>query len=99
MDTGADAALVEHIGKLCAERDPAIWQRLTEPATLEDRRAQRRGEGAGPGEQVPRLFGHAAARAVGQLDDGRARAVRDRCGRGRLHALRNGRFRRRGRSR
>ncbi|GAA3906065.1 Hsp70 family protein [Actinoplanes auranticolor] len=36
-----DAALVEHIGKLCAERDPAIWQRLTEPATLEDRRAQR----------------------------------------------------------
>jgi molecular chaperone DnaK len=36
-----DAALVEHIGKLCAERDPAIWQRLTEPGTLEDRRAQR----------------------------------------------------------
>ena len=36
-----DAALVEHVGKFCAERDPAIWQRLTEPATLEDRRAQR----------------------------------------------------------
>jgi len=36
-----DAALVEHIGTFCAERDPAIWQRLTEPATLEDRRAQR----------------------------------------------------------
>jgi molecular chaperone DnaK len=36
-----DAALVEHIGKLCAEQDPAIWQRLTEPQTLEDRRAQR----------------------------------------------------------
>ncbi|MEU8613709.1 Hsp70 family protein, partial [Actinoplanes sp. NPDC048791] len=36
-----DAALVEHIGQLCAEHDPAIWQRLTEPATLEDRRAQR----------------------------------------------------------
>src|SRR3954452_24418443 len=36
-----DAALVEHVGTFCAERDPAIWQRLTEPATLEDRRAQR----------------------------------------------------------
>jgi len=36
-----DAALVEHIGKLCAEQDAAIWQRLTEPATLEDRRAKR----------------------------------------------------------
>ncbi|GAA3339981.1 hypothetical protein GCM10020358_25810 [Amorphoplanes nipponensis] len=36
-----DAALVAHLGKLCAERDPAVWQRLTEPATLEDRRAQR----------------------------------------------------------
>ena len=36
-----DAALVEHIGKHCAEQDPAVWQRLTEPATLEDRRAQR----------------------------------------------------------
>ncbi|MFI7546317.1 Hsp70 family protein [Actinoplanes sp. NPDC049599] len=36
-----DAALVEHIGKLCAEQDPAVWQRLTEPQTLEDRRAQR----------------------------------------------------------
>ena len=36
-----DAVLVEHLGRICAERDPAIWQRLTEPATLEDRRAQR----------------------------------------------------------
>ena len=36
-----DAALVEHLGRICAERDPAIWQRLTEPTTLEDRRAQR----------------------------------------------------------
>src|SRR5690349_6229005 len=36
-----DAALVEHLGTICAERDPAVWQRLTEPATLEDRRAQR----------------------------------------------------------
>ncbi|RSM69880.1 heat-shock protein Hsp70 [Actinoplanes sp. ATCC 53533] len=36
-----DAALVEHIGKFCAERDAAIWQRLTEPGTLEDRRAKR----------------------------------------------------------
>jgi molecular chaperone DnaK len=36
-----DAVLVEHIGKLCADRDAEKWQRLTEPATLEDRRAQR----------------------------------------------------------
>jgi len=36
-----DAAIVEHIGKLCADRDAATWQRLVEPATLEDRRAQR----------------------------------------------------------
>jgi len=36
-----DAAIVEHIGKLCADRDAATWQRLVEPETLEDRRAQR----------------------------------------------------------
>jgi molecular chaperone DnaK len=36
-----DAAIVEHLGKICAERDPQAWQRLVEPATLEDRRAQR----------------------------------------------------------
>lgn len=36
-----DAAIVEHIGKLCVERDAAAWQRLVEPETLEDRRAQR----------------------------------------------------------
>ncbi|GGQ38514.1 Hsp70 family protein [Couchioplanes azureus] len=36
-----DAALVEHLGVLCAERDAEVWKRLTEPATLEDRRAQR----------------------------------------------------------
>jgi hypothetical protein len=36
-----DAALVEHIGKFCAEQDAEIWQRLTEPGTLEDRRAKR----------------------------------------------------------
>ncbi|OJF14136.1 Hsp70 family protein [Couchioplanes caeruleus] len=36
-----DAALVEHLGVLCAERDAEAWKRLTEPATLEDRRAQR----------------------------------------------------------
>ncbi|AGL20520.1 Hsp70 family protein [Actinoplanes sp. N902-109] len=36
-----DAAIVEHLGKVCAERDPQVWQRLVEPATVEDRRAQR----------------------------------------------------------
>ncbi|MEV6596855.1 Hsp70 family protein [Actinoplanes sp. NPDC051346] len=36
-----DAALVEHLGVLCAEQDEQAWKRLTEPATLEDRRAQR----------------------------------------------------------
>nr|BFE68323.1 hypothetical protein GCM10020092_016240 [Actinoplanes digitatis] len=35
-----DAAIVEHIGKLVAERDAAVWQRLSEPETLEDRRAK-----------------------------------------------------------
>lgn len=36
-----DAAVVDHLGKQCAERDPAAWRRLAEPETLEDRRAQR----------------------------------------------------------
>ncbi|WP_082772328.1 Hsp70 family protein [Actinoplanes sp. TFC3] len=36
-----DAAIVEHLGKICAERDPQAWKRLSEPETLEDRRAQR----------------------------------------------------------
>ncbi|MET8150748.1 Hsp70 family protein [Actinoplanes sp. NPDC049668] len=35
-----DAAIVEHVGKLVAERDAAVWQRLCEPETLEDRRAK-----------------------------------------------------------
>ncbi|MEU7901830.1 Hsp70 family protein [Actinoplanes sp. NPDC049118] len=35
-----DAAIVEHIGKQVAERDAAVWQRLSEPETLEDRRAK-----------------------------------------------------------
>ncbi|MEU4221278.1 Hsp70 family protein [Actinoplanes sp. NPDC026623] len=35
-----DAAIVEHIGKLVAEQDAAVWQRLSEPETLEDRRAK-----------------------------------------------------------
>ncbi|MFI5931444.1 Hsp70 family protein [Actinoplanes sp. NPDC051494] len=36
-----DAAIVEHLGRLCAERDPQAWARLAAPVTLEDRRAQR----------------------------------------------------------
>src|SRR3954464_3579574 len=36
-----DAAIVEHLGRTLAETDAEAWQRLTEPATLEDRRAQR----------------------------------------------------------
>jgi actin-like ATPase involved in cell morphogenesis len=36
-----DAAIVAHLGKLVAEQDAAVWQRLVEPETLEDRRAQR----------------------------------------------------------
>jgi molecular chaperone DnaK len=36
-----DAAIVAHLGRQVAERDPATWQRLTEPSTLEERRAQR----------------------------------------------------------
>ncbi|WP_306203757.1 Hsp70 family protein [Actinoplanes sp. RD1] len=36
-----DAALVEHLGEGIAALDAGVWQRLTEPATLEDRRAQR----------------------------------------------------------
>ncbi|BCJ54547.1 hypothetical protein Asp14428_60220 [Actinoplanes sp. NBRC 14428] len=36
-----DAALVEHLGAICARQDAAAWKRLTEPETLEDRRAQR----------------------------------------------------------
>jgi Hsp70 protein len=36
-----DAAIVEHLGRTLAETDAEVWQRLTEPGTLEDRRAQR----------------------------------------------------------
>ncbi|MEV4707141.1 Hsp70 family protein [Actinoplanes sp. NPDC049316] len=36
-----DAAIVDHLGELCAGQDPDAWRRLTEPVTLEDRRAQR----------------------------------------------------------
>ncbi|GAB1694055.1 Hsp70 family protein [Krasilnikovia sp. M28-CT-15] len=36
-----DAAIVEHLGAYCAERDAAAWQRLVEPTTVEERRAQR----------------------------------------------------------
>ncbi|WP_275980075.1 Hsp70 family protein [Couchioplanes caeruleus] len=36
-----DAAIVDHLGELCAAQDPDAWRRLTEPETLEDRRAQR----------------------------------------------------------
>ncbi|MFI5490922.1 Hsp70 family protein [Actinoplanes sp. NPDC051859] len=36
-----DAAVVEHLGVICAERDAEAWKRLTEPSTLEERRAQR----------------------------------------------------------
>src|SRR2546421_8939041 len=36
-----DEAVVALIGRTCAERDPAAWQRLTSPSTVEDRRARR----------------------------------------------------------
>jgi actin-like ATPase involved in cell morphogenesis len=36
-----DAAIVEHLGRTCGERDPATWQRLVSPDTVEERRAQR----------------------------------------------------------
>jgi hypothetical protein len=36
-----DAAVVEHLGRGIAERDPVAWQRLTAPTTVEERRAQR----------------------------------------------------------
>ena len=36
-----DAAVVEHLGRTCGERDPAAWQRLVSPSTVEERRAQR----------------------------------------------------------
>ncbi|AGZ45665.1 Hsp70 family protein [Actinoplanes friuliensis] len=35
-----DAAIVDHLGKQVAERDAAVWQRLSEPETVEDRRAK-----------------------------------------------------------
>jgi molecular chaperone DnaK len=36
-----DAAVVEHFGRTCGERDPEAWQRLSFPTTVEERRAQR----------------------------------------------------------
>ncbi len=36
-----DAAVVEHVGRTLGEDGAATWKRLTEPATLEERRAQR----------------------------------------------------------
>jgi hypothetical protein len=36
-----DAAIVEHVGRALGEDGAATWKRLTEPATLEERRAQR----------------------------------------------------------
>jgi molecular chaperone DnaK len=36
-----DAAIVEHLGATIAQRDAGVWKRLTEPVTLEDRRAKR----------------------------------------------------------
>jgi actin-like ATPase involved in cell morphogenesis len=36
-----DAALVGHLRKLYHDRDPAAWQRLDAPTTVEDRRAKR----------------------------------------------------------
>jgi hypothetical protein len=36
-----DAAVVEHLGRTCGERDPEAWQRLSFPTTVEERRAQR----------------------------------------------------------
>ena len=51
-----DAAIVAHFGTLYAERDPAAWQRLTAPTTLEDRRHRRHAVGGrlrGEGAAVP----------------------------------------------
>src|SRR5205085_9866923 len=36
-----DAAVIALIGKACVERDPAAWQRLAAPKTVEERRARR----------------------------------------------------------
>jgi molecular chaperone DnaK (HSP70) len=36
-----DAAIVAHLGRLCASRDPDNWARLTTPSTVEDRRYRR----------------------------------------------------------
>jgi hypothetical protein len=36
-----DDAIVAHIGRLCEASDPAAWQRLMHPTTVEDRRARR----------------------------------------------------------
>jgi hypothetical protein len=36
-----DAAVVELIGKVCAERDAEAWRRLASPSTAEERRARR----------------------------------------------------------
>ena len=36
-----DAAIVEHVGRMLGEDGAATWKRLSEPATLEERRAQR----------------------------------------------------------
>ncbi|MDT4988996.1 MAG: hypothetical protein QOI74_3090 [Micromonosporaceae bacterium] len=36
-----DAAVVDLIGTVCAERDAAAWERLMNPATAEDRRCRR----------------------------------------------------------
>jgi actin-like ATPase involved in cell morphogenesis len=36
-----DAAIVEHVGRTLGDDGAATWKRLTEPSTLEERRAQR----------------------------------------------------------
>jgi hypothetical protein len=36
-----DAAVVNRIGAICGERDPAAWQRLLTPSTVEERRSRR----------------------------------------------------------
>jgi Ethanolamine utilization protein EutJ (predicted chaperonin) len=36
-----DNAIVKHLGTVCAERDPAAWQRLMQPSDVEARRARR----------------------------------------------------------
>ncbi|GLZ76064.1 hypothetical protein Afil01_08710 [Actinorhabdospora filicis] len=35
-----DSALVDHLGQLIAQRDPALWRRLANPETSNDRRAR-----------------------------------------------------------